>query len=104
MAPATPVGAVWTTASGRNWRQFLGGGLFGEPKQMEWDPDSASSFTVHRDKLLSNKDWNFTTYSDARKFFFVSSNSVFRDRTGIRVEWVNFYSKFLYPKSAKYNF
>ncbi len=52
---------------GRNWKQFLGGGFFGDAKPQEWDPDSASSFTVHRDKLLSGNNWNFTTYADAGK-------------------------------------
>ncbi len=51
---------------GRNWRQFLGAGYFGDrkPEEMEWDPDDASVFTVHRDRFLQGKNWNFTTYSD----------------------------------------
>ena len=46
----------------RNWRKFLGGGYFGNPKELEWDPDDASVVTVHRDRFLSRKARNYTSY------------------------------------------
>lgn len=101
MAPATPAGAVWTTASSGQTTAETGdsssaAGCSGSPSR--WSgiriaPLRSPSTGINYYLIKTGTLQHIVTRVS---FFFVSSNSFFRDRTGIRVEWVNFYSKFLY--------